>query len=45
MRVPPSSAALGQDGIPAIDKARFLSDDQPVFGLQGQSDERPRAYP
>jgi hypothetical protein len=24
---------------------RFLSDDQPVFGLEGQGGERPRAYP
>ncbi|KUL35441.1 DUF3179 domain-containing protein [Streptomyces regalis] len=44
----------GKDGIPAIDKPRFvdaddaprfLSDDQPVFGLEGQGGERPRAYP
>ncbi|NUQ97436.1 MAG: DUF3179 domain-containing protein [Streptomyces sp.] len=47
------SGGPGKDGIPAIDKARFvdagdarfLSDDQPVFGLEGHGGERPRAYP
>jgi hypothetical protein len=47
------SGGPGKDGIPAIDEprfvdaddVRFLSDDQPVFGLEGKGAERPRAYP
>ncbi|WP_234353231.1 DUF3179 domain-containing protein [Streptomyces ardesiacus] len=47
------SGGPGKDGIPAIgkprfldaDHARFLSDDQPVFGLEARGGERPCAYP
>ncbi|MFH9071367.1 DUF3179 domain-containing protein [Streptomyces alboflavus] len=47
------SGGPGKDGIPAVDRPRFvaaesaafLSDDQPVFGLEAAGGERPRAYP